>query len=422
MGKKKKKQVKKKPIIVILVLLLLIIGYFIFDYVIKFINGDPKALKISLNGDEVIILKYEDGEYTDEWVQASYKDEDLTNDVTTTGKIDYDKVGTYKITYTVKYKNIKKEVVREIRIVDEIKPEIELTGGETTFLILGNDYKDKGAKAKDNYDGDISDKIVIDTSDLDKNKVGTYKVHYKVKDSSGNETSVDKIVEVKKKGDANQKIAVLNYHFFYENKSENCNEDICLNMKKFREQLKYLKDNGYTTLTIDEFVAWMYGEIDVPEKSVLITIDDGAHGTSKINGNHLIPALEEYQMHATLFLITGWWDIKNYSSPYLDVESHTHNLHLGGNCGHRSKVNCVSHDELLKDLQKSIRVTKSDKAFCFPFYDYSDSSIEVVKEAGFKTAFIGGSRKASRNDDKYKIPRYQISEYTSLETFKRYVS
>ncbi|MBR4671920.1 MAG: DUF5011 domain-containing protein [Bacilli bacterium] len=421
MGKKKKRHVKKEPII-ILVLLIGLIGYFIFNYVVKLINGDPSALKISLNGDEVITLKYKDGEYTDEGAKASYKDEDITNNIKVSGKVDYDKVGTYKIKYTVKYKKIEKEIEREIKIIDEIKPEIELTGGETTFLILGTDYKDKGATAKDNYDGDITDKIVIDTSDLDKNKIGTYKVHYKVKDSSGNETVADKIVEVKKKGAANQKIAVLNYHFFYENKSENCNEDICLNMKNFRQQLKYLKDNGYTTLTIDEFVAWMYGEIDVPEKSVLITIDDGAHGTSKINGNHLIPALEEYKMHATLFLITGWWDIKNYKSPYLDVESHTHNLHLGGNCGHRSKVNCIPHDDLLKDLQKSIKITKSDAAFCFPFYDYTDESIKVVKEAGFKTAFVGLRRKASRNDDKYKIPRYPISDNTSLETFKSYVS
>ena len=40
------------------------------------------------------------------------------------------------------------------------------------------------------------------------------------------------------------------------------------------------------------------------KKSVLITIDDGALGTGIQNGNKLIPILEEYKMHATLFLIT----------------------------------------------------------------------------------------------------------------------
>ena len=187
-------------------------------------------------------------------------------------------------------------------------------------------------------------------------------------------------------------------------------------MDRFREQLKWLNDNGYTTLTMKQFVSWMYGEIDVPEKSVLITIDDGALGTGSHNGNYLIPALEEYKIHATLFLITGWWDISNYQSPYLEVESHTHDLHVSGDCG-RYKLNCISHDELLADLNKSIEVTKSKEAFCFPFYDYTNNSINTVKEAGFKVAFIGGNRKASRSDDKYKIPRYVIYDSTSLQSF-----
>ena len=104
-----------------------------------------------------------------------------------------------------------------------------------------------------------------------------------------------------------QGIAVLNYHFFYDpSKGEKCNESICLDIAKFRQHLDYLKKNNYKVLTMKEFKQWMYGEIELPQKSVLITIDDGAMGTGKHNGNKLIPILEEYQMHATLFLITGW--------------------------------------------------------------------------------------------------------------------
>ena len=156
--------------------------------------------------------------------------------------------------------------------------------------------------------------------------------------------------------------------------------------------------------------------------SILITVDDGAYGTSKINGNHLIPALEEYKMHATLFLITGWWDIENYRSDYLDIQSHTHDLHYEASCGHRSKVNCVSYDELLSDLKKSIDVVKDINSFCFPFYDYTDTSIKAVQEAGFKIAFVGGRRKATRDDDKYKVPRYPIYDSTSMDSFINMVS
>ncbi len=213
------------------------------------------------------------------------------------------------------------------------------------------------------------------------------------------------------------KIAVLNYHFFYDaSAGEACNENICLDTKNFREQLDYLKNNGYKTLTIKEFKQWLYGEIDVPAKSVLITVDDGAAGTGKHNGNKLIPIIEEYNMHATLFLITGWWDINNYRSPNLDIQSHTFDMHNTGTCG-RPQVICASHDELLNDLNKSINVIGDKTSFCFPFYTYDQKSIEVVKEAGFAMSFVGGNRKASRNDDKYKVPRYPIYKNTTMQQF-----
>ena len=218
------------------------------------------------------------------------------------------------------------------------------------------------------------------------------------------------------------KVAVLNYHFFYNpDKGEECNEIICLKESKFREQLDYLRDNGFKTLTMNEFYRWMYGEIELPEKSVLITVDDGAKGTGKHNGNILIPTLEEYDMHATLFLIAGWWDIENYRSKNLDIQSHTFDMHNYGSCG-KGQLICASYEEAKADLQKSIDVIKDNTSFCYPFYNYSDTAIRAVKDVGFKLAFESGNVKATRNNNKYKVPRYSILSDTSLEEFKRKVN
>lgn len=218
------------------------------------------------------------------------------------------------------------------------------------------------------------------------------------------------------------KVAVLNYHFFYDpDKGEECNEIICLTKNKFREQLDYLRENGFKTLTMNEFYKWMYGEIELPEKSVLLTIDDGAKGTGKHNGNILIPTLEEYDMHATLFLIAGWWDIENYRSKNLDIQSHTFDMHNYGSCG-RGQLICASYEEAKADLQKSIDVIKDNTAFCYPFYDFSDTAIRAVKDVGFKLAFESGNVKATRNNNKYRVPRYSILSDTSLEEFKRKVN
>lgn len=217
-------------------------------------------------------------------------------------------------------------------------------------------------------------------------------------------------------------VAVLNYHFFYDGAAgENCNENICLDTSSFRKQLDYLKNNGYKTLTMDEFVKWMYNEITLPEKSVLITVDDGAMGTSKINGNKLIPILEEYKMNATLFLITAWWDKSNYESKYLDVESHGDDIHITGDCG-KNKIHCLNKEQLLDDFNKSKQKLGTNLAFCYPFYSYNNTAIEAIKETGFRVAFIGGNRKAKQSDNKYLIPRYPIYKTTSIESFIQMVS
>ena len=213
-----------------------------------------------------------------------------------------------------------------------------------------------------------------------------------------------------------QGIAVLNYHFFYDASKEVCNETICLDTAKFKDHLNYLKENNYKTLTMEEFKRWMYGEIELPEKSVLITIDDGALGTGKHNGNKLIPLLEEYQINATLFLIAGWWDINNYRSPYLTIQSHTFDMHQYGSCG-KGQINCATLEEAKIDLQKSLDIIGNNDSFCFPFYAYSETSLRAVKETGFKLAFVGGMKKATRNSNKFLIPRYPIYSNITMKSF-----
>ena len=222
--------------------------------------------------------------------------------------------------------------------------------------------------------------------------------------------------------DQNQKIAVLNYHFFYNKEGgEVCNESICLDTAKFREHLEYLKNNHYKTLSMDEYKRWMYNEIELPTRSVLITVDDGAMGTSTENGNKLIPMIEEFRMNATLFLIAGWWPIDNYRSPNLDIQSHTYDMHQYGSCG-QGQINCGTYEDAKRDLQKSLDIIGNDDSFCFPFYMYSNTSLQAVKDIGFKLSFVGGMRKSSRKDNKYLIPRYPIHSDISLDQFISYVS
>ena len=220
-------------------------------------------------------------------------------------------------------------------------------------------------------------------------------------------------------------IPVVNYHFFYDSRlQEGCNEAICLDMSKFEQQIEYLLENDYKTLTIEEFAAWKYGEIELPKKSILLTIDDGALGTGIHNGNKLIPTLEKYDINATLFLISGWWGKENYISQNLNIESHTHDMHNEGFCKNQTRgarMLCSTKQQVLDDLKKSISTLNTNTAFCFPFYASNTTTINAVKESGFKIAFIGGNKHATREQNHYQITRYPIYNSTTIEQFKKMI-
>jgi hypothetical protein len=70
--------------------------------------------------------------------------------------------------------------------IDTTNPVITLLGLNPQTITKGNSYYEYGAIATDNVDGDITNKIIIDSGDVNTNIVGTYVVNYNVKDSSGN--------------------------------------------------------------------------------------------------------------------------------------------------------------------------------------------------------------------------------------------
>lgn len=306
-----------------------------------------------------------------------------------------------------------------------INGNISLTNNKV--LLIANSVSEDNKKIIDNYQYRVNtdlNNINFISGDIKLNIGDTKYYKYVIT----NDISINRVsdmlngIKEKKKETG---IAVLNYHFFYDGSSgEQCNESICLDVSNFRKQLSYLKDNNYKVLTMSEFNDWMDRKIILPDKSVLITIDDGAMGTSFINGNKIIPILEEYQMPATLFLITGWWDASNYRSNYLELQSHGDELHhnnycRNGKCSYKGLM--LSKEEIVADLQISINKLGTNLAFCYPFYQKNNTMIEALKDTGFKLAFSGGNRKAKQTDNKYNIPRYVVYKNTSLDSFIKMV-
>ena len=296
---------------------------------------------------------------------------------------------------------------------------------KSVLLLSYKELSEENKNITDNYKMNVNTNLetISFTSGDIQLKVGDSKYYkYEINSNTSLNRVKDMLKGVKDVKVVKSGVAVLNYHFFYDASSESCNESICISTENFRKQLSYLRDNGYKTLTMQEFNDWMDGKITVPAKSVLITVDDGAMGTY----NHLPQILNEYKMHATLFLISGWWPISRYqSSPYLEIQSHTHDLHHSNYCDNNGcgyKTLKLSKDEIKADLTNSINTIGTNLAFCYPFYQTNSNLVNAVKESGFKLGFVGGNRKATRSNNKYYIPRYIVYKNTSLNSFINMVS
>ena len=221
-------------------------------------------------------------------------------------------------------------------------------------------------------------------------------------------------------------IAVLNYHYVVSDSNENgekteCKQSICITDTMFDSHIKYLKENHFYATSMRDLELYIEGKIQLPEKSITLTFDDGWYVSRTIQ------ILTKYQMTGTLFLIGSLANPNDYNSPYLEVHSHTWNMHKIGDCPSnigRGGILCLDENTILEDLKKSRESLNNTTYFCYPFYDYNTRAIELLKKAGFTMAFAGELKdsKVRVGQDKYKIPRYVIVNTTSMDLFKKYVN
>ncbi|WP_315119206.1 polysaccharide deacetylase family protein [uncultured Clostridium sp.] len=212
-------------------------------------------------------------------------------------------------------------------------------------------------------------------------------------------------------------IPVLMYH------SISNDEKGLFSVKKdtFYEHMKYLKDNNYETLTLEELYNHLTNEIPFSDKSVVITFDDG-YADNYVNA---YPILKEFGLKATIFQITNYIDsgssflnsdqLKELSSNGIDIESHTTD---------HSKLAKLSKDDRLKKLKESKDLLEKllDKKvdyIAYPFGKYNKEVIEDVKEAGYKMVFTTRMGFSNINNGLYELKRVFISGYTGIERFEK---
>lgn len=139
---------------------------------------------ITLIGPQPFIVPYgetfEDPGYT----ATDYAGADLHDQVIVTGTVDVSTTGSYQLTYTVEDSaGNRTSVIRTVVIYDPEAPVITLKGDNPLTIEVSTPYEEPGYIATDNAAGDLTDQVVITSSDVDPAILGDYEIHYSVTDS-----------------------------------------------------------------------------------------------------------------------------------------------------------------------------------------------------------------------------------------------
>ena len=205
------------------------------------------------------------------------------------------------------------------------------------------------------------------------------------------------------------------YHFFYDNVTYWPEDSNWLYINDFEEQLKYLVDNDFFFFLWNEVENYIDGKIKLPQKSVVLTVDDGDASFFDL----AVPMLQKYKVPATSFVISEWYGWRyDKNMKYVNFESHSHSMHEPGANGKGRMVNWTK-EKIVEDLKTSSKTLGGADIFCYPFGHYNDIAIESLKETGFKMAFTINGGRVYKGNNKFILPRVRVSAGNSLNYFAK---
>ena len=244
-----------------------------------------------------------------------------------------------------------------------------------------------------------------------------------IKDNSYNNTDTEDEFNYSKNYNDNSSITLVNDNrgipvLYYHSVNDSVDNEVTISPSLLKKELEYIKNQGYTTLSLKEVENYILNNQPIPEKSILITFDDGYMD----NYYNAYPILKELNMKATIFCITSELDgsyylsedaIKEMSKNNIDIESHTLN---------HPHLNSLTYDEQLKELTESkakLENITGNKitAIAFPFGDYNEDSIKAAKNSGYTLAFTTNTGFASRDNNPLELDRIYVSSYYDMDTF-----
>jgi peptidoglycan/xylan/chitin deacetylase (PgdA/CDA1 family) len=196
----------------------------------------------------------------------------------------------------------------------------------------------------------------------------------------------------------------------------------------FRAQLQALRDGGYQSINCRQVAGYLGNTQDLPERSVVISFDDGRASVLRIAK----PLLDEFGFQAVLFInpdavggnnYLSWDDLKTLAQAGYEIGSHTmSHLNL------TRKLKKLSREAFQQKVREEIeasyreietRLGQAPVALAYPFGNYDAAVMQMTRDAGYRLGLSIDPGAVDNQSDPLALPRKMIVDGTSLRTFQR---
>ncbi|MDD6988675.1 polysaccharide deacetylase family protein [Ruminococcus sp.] len=237
-------------------------------------------------------------------------------------------------------------------------------------------------------------------------------------------------------------LPIIMYHSILKDKK--LQNDYTISPTVFENDLKYLTKNGYTTVTVEDLINYVYHGKDLPDKCIMLTFDDGYYN----NYYYAYPLLKKYKCKAVISPIASMTekftqtqdisvsygqisddDIKEMvNSGYVEIQNHSYDMHTLTPRKGVSKKRSESADDyknaITSDITKAQNylenVTgKKPSCFVYPFGAKSDGTEGIVRELGFVCTLTCTEESNIITRDKeslFELGRYRRDGKESMES------
>lgn len=214
-------------------------------------------------------------------------------------------------------------------------------------------------------------------------------------------------IETSKNADDGVVVPIIMYHSLL--KDTSLHNDYTISPKLFEDDLKYLKKNNYTTITVSDLIDYVYNDKSLPEKCIMLTFDDGYYN----NYYYAFPLLKKYDCKAVISPIASMTEIftettdisvsyghisvddikEMVESGYVEIQNHSYDMHkLTPRKGvdkkrgetFESYKSTIQNDIVTAQNYLKDKTGVSPQCFVYPFGAKSDDTEKIVKELGFK--------------------------------------